>query len=38
MEATSISGQVDIPITVGTIVIAALIGLWVIHKVTVNIG
>lgn len=38
MEATSISGQIDIPITVGTIAISALVGLWLIHRLTVSIG
>lgn len=38
MQATSISGQIDVPITVGTIVIGALGLLWALHRLTINIG
>lgn len=37
-EATSISGRVDVPMATGAIVLAALVGLWALNKITVSIN
>lgn len=36
-EATTISGRIDVPITAGTIVLGALVGLWALHRLTVTL-
>ena len=36
MQATSVSGQIDIPITVGSLAIGALVALWLLHRLTIN--
>ncbi|UGC97981.1 hypothetical protein [Rhodococcus phage P19] len=37
MEATSISGRVDVPMTAATIVVLALGALFALHKITVSV-
>ncbi|ARK07698.1 hypothetical protein Toil_gp15 [Rhodococcus phage Toil] len=38
MEASSISGRVDVPMTAGTLTIAALVLLFALNKLTVSLG
>lgn len=38
MEATTISGRVDLPITTGLIVLAAVAGLVLLGKLEVSVG
>lgn len=37
MEATAISGRIDVPITAGIIVFAALGALFALHKIVVSV-
>lgn len=37
MEATAVSGRIDVPITAGLIVLVALGALFALHKVVISV-